>query len=130
MVGDARLSAAVFVDDVEIEVARVFRVRLIGCKNNSLAVGMPEGREIGGAIVGDLVLVAAVGVHHPYLEVAGTNQPLGQQGLVIGDLFGRGGMLGAVNDLLSVERKEWSAVVAQFVRKLANVRAVRIHGVD
>src|ERR1017187_1525626 len=39
-------------------------------------------------------------------------------------------MLGTVNDLLSVERPERAAIVAQLMRQLLHVAAVGVHGVD
>ena len=50
--------------------------------------------------------------------------------LVVGD-FRRGlGLLGAIDDFLAVIGKERAAVVAEFVRQLADVAAVGVHGVN
>src|SRR6267378_1148304 len=56
------LMGAVCIDDIEIEIAAVFGVSLIGGKDDALAVGMEERSEIGRAVVGNLRFVFAVGV--------------------------------------------------------------------
>src|SRR5262249_40845427 len=93
-------------------------------------VGQEVGREIGGAVVGDLVLVIAFGVHHPDFKIAGTDQAARKQVLVVDDLLRRLRMLGAVNDLFSVIRPERAAIVSQLMGELLYVAAVGIHGVD
>ncbi len=69
----------------------------------------------------NLAFIFSIGVHHPDFQVSGTNQSAGQQILVIGDLFRRFRLLRAVDDFLAVVGKEGAAVVAQFMRELANV---------
>src|SRR3974390_917691 len=64
-IGDALLPGAVFVDDVEIEVAPIFRVRLIRSEDDALAVRQPIRTEVGGTVPSDLVLVGTVSVHDP-----------------------------------------------------------------
>src|SRR5262249_54841767 len=123
-------TGAIFVDDVEVEVAAVPGIGHVGSEDDALAVWQEVGREIGGAVVGDLVLVVAVGVHHPDFKIAGTDQAARKQVLVVDDLFRRLRMLGAVDDLLSVIRPEWTAIVAQFMRELLHVAAVGVHGVN
>src|SRR6516164_8367452 len=106
VVGDALLSGAVFVDDVEIEVAAIFGIGLIRSKNDALAVGQPIRTKVGRAVSSDLVLVGAVGVHNPDFQVARTDEAGGVKVLVVLDFFGGLGMLGAVDDFRAVVRPE------------------------
>src|SRR3974390_587849 len=127
---DAVLVGAVFIDDVEIEVAAILGVVCIGGKDEALAIGKPVGGEIRGAIVSDLMLMGAVGVHDPDFEIAGTDKTGGKQVLVILHFFRRFGMFGAIDDFLAVVGPEGAAVVAELVGKLLHVGAVGIHGED
>src|SRR5216683_4745973 len=130
VVRDPFLVSTVSIDDIKIEIAGVFWVGLVGSENDALAVGVEERSEIGRAVVGNLRLVFAVGVHDPNLQVAGTNQAAREQVFIVGDFLLVLGVLGAVDNLLSVIRKERAAVVTQLMRELANVLPVGIHGVD
>ncbi len=115
---------------VEIEAAGVLLVRHVRSKNDALAVGEKIGREIRGAVMRNLSLVAAVGIHHPDFQIARTNQAAGEQVLVVGDRLGRFGLFRAVHDFLAVVGKPRAAVVAQLMRQLAYVASVGIHRVN
>lgn len=127
---DPLQAGAVFVDDIKIEIAAVFRVGLIGSKDDAFSIGEEIWPEIGGAVVRDLMLVGTVGVHHPDFEIARTDQALCEQILVVFDLFGRLRMLGAVDDFLTVVRPEGAAIVAKIVGELLHAAAVSVHRVD
>src|SRR6267154_1793109 len=109
------LVGAVCIDDIEIEIAAIFGVGLIGSKDDALAVGMEERSEIGRAVVGNLRLVFAVGVHDPDFQVAGTDQAAREQVFIIGNFFLVFGVLGAVDNLLSIIGKERAAIVTKFM---------------
>src|SRR5208283_4704168 len=128
--GDAFLARAVFVYDVEVEIAAVFGISLIGGEDDALAIGQEIRGEIRRAVASDLVLVGAIGVHHPDFEVAGTDQALREEVLVVLDLLGRLRMLGAVDDFLAVVRPKRAAIIAEFVGELLHIAAVGVHGVN
>src|SRR5664279_5359086 len=90
---NALLPGSIGIDDVEIEVAAALGIGLVGGEDDSLAVGMEERREVGSAVVGHLLLVLSIGIHHPDFEIARTNESLPQQLFVVGDLRRSLGML-------------------------------------
>jgi hypothetical protein len=129
-ISDALEASTVFVDDIEIEIAAVFRIGNVRSEDDAFSVGMPVGREIRGAVAGHLVLVGTVGIHNPNFQIPRTDETSAEQVLVVGDFFRRFGMLGTIDDFLAIVRPERTAVVTQFVGKLLHVGAVDIHGKD
>src|ERR1700733_3609485 len=130
MVRDSILPGAVNVDQIEIKIASVFRVGLIGSEDGRLAIRQEERSKIGRSIMRYLLFVFTVNIHNPYLQVAGTNQPLGQKSFIVRNFLWRLGMLRAIDNFLAVIRQEWSAVIAKFMRQLPDVATVGIHGVN
>jgi hypothetical protein len=128
MEGDALLVGAVFVDDVEIEVATIFWIGLIGGEDDAVAIGEKVRTEVGGAVVGDLMLVRAVGVHDPDFEIAWTDEALSVELFVIFYFLRSFGVLGAIDNFGAVVRPEGAAIVAEFFGELADVGAIGIHG--
>src|ERR1700687_686996 len=99
------------VGDENIRFVRSFSVA-IGGPDEALPVGQPIGGEICSAVARDLMLVLAVRVHYPDLQISRANQAVGKQVLVVGDLLGSLWLLRAVDDFLAIVRKKSAAVVA------------------
>ena len=89
-----------------------------------------ERSEVGGAVLRHGVVVRAVGVHDADLEAPGRVRVPREVLPVTLEVFGRGRMVGPVDDLLPVVREERAAVVAGRVRETADSRAVGVHRVD
>ena len=115
--------------DVEVEVAAL-RVGDVRGEDDLLSSGQEVRGEVRGAVRGDGVVVRAVGVHDADLEGPRRIGVTGQVLAVPRQVFGRGRMVGAVDDLAAVVGEEGTAVVAGRVRQALHVRAVGVHRVD
>src|ERR1041385_8434496 len=89
--------------------------------------GRKKGAKFGCAVVRYLALVFSVRIHHPKLQIARTDQPLGQQRLIILDLPRCFWVLSAIDDLFAVIREERAAIIAELMRELADMTAISVH---
>jgi hypothetical protein len=79
--------------------------------------------------VGDLTLIATVGVHDPELHAIRSHEPFGEE-RAIRDERAVGGMPRAVDDLAAVGRPPRPAVVARCRGEPTQVGSVDVHRVD
>ena len=77
-----------------------------------------------------LPFVRSIRVHHPDIQNGRANQILFQQIDIVGFLFFRLRMIGAIDNLLAVIRPEWPAIVTEFISQPLHVTTVGIHRVD
>src|SRR5579872_5414665 len=75
--GDALEGTAVAIYGVEFELAGG-GVLVVGGEDDAPVVGIEGGRKAGAAQIRNLLLAAAVGMHHPEVHLSGFDQPLRQ----------------------------------------------------
>src|SRR5580658_6280832 len=113
--GDALNVRAVESDGVELELAGA-QVLVIRRKNNSLAVDEESRGETGAAELGDLMLLAAIGAHHPKIHFIRLDEIFGEQRFIARNFLVARRMMRAIDDPFIVGRKERPAIVAQCLR--------------
>src|SRR6185437_17158947 len=95
---------SVRIDEKNVEVAEFGVGVVVGREDNLAAVRGPGWSEAGATQMGDLALVGAVCVHRPQVHLVRTYETLGEQRLVVGEVFRIGWMECAIDDLFSIGR--------------------------